>query len=186
MVKLVAAAMVVVLLWAQGGLAQEAPDQTDGAALAEAMARNPDRFEAAMLDLVAGFGGPEGLTREGIGEHVALERAGARASAMRRMLAIDLDGDGAVVRVEMQIAQRAASAASRGRMERQFAATDADGDGIVSAAEIIAEGKAAALRALGSEEEALLLSVLTLDADGDGALTAKELRAAMVRLADAT
>jgi Ca2+-binding EF-hand superfamily protein len=181
MVKLVAAVAVLVMLWAQGALAQavETP-------LQRAMQANPDRFEAAMLDLVAGFGGPSGLTRDGIAEHVALERASARAAAMRRLLAMDLDADGTVTRDELQDAQRAASATSRGRMERQFAAADAEGDGRVTAAEIAADGKAAAMRALGEDEEALLMSVLTLDADGDGALRTDELSAAMTRVDDAT
>jgi hypothetical protein len=51
-----------------------------------------------MLDLVAGFGGPDGLTREGIAEHVALERAAGRATAMRRLMAMDLNADGDVQR----------------------------------------------------------------------------------------
>jgi Ca2+-binding EF-hand superfamily protein len=179
MVRLVAAVAVLVLLWVEGARAQgvETPLET-------AIGRNPDRFEATMLDIVAGFGGPEGLTRDGIEEHVALERAAARASAMRRLMAMDLNADGDVAREELFAAQRAASAGSRGRMERQFAAADGDGDGRVSAAEIAADGKAEAMRALGEEEEALLLSILTLDADGDGALTAGELRAAVERLSD--
>jgi Ca2+-binding EF-hand superfamily protein len=181
MVRLMAAVAVLVLLWVEGARAQavETPLET-------AMQRNPDRFEATMLDLVAGFGGPEGLTRDGIKEHIALERASARASAMRRLMAMDLNADGDVEREEMFVAQRAASAGSRGRMERQFAAADADGDGRVTAAEIALDGKAEAMRALGEEEEALLLSILALDADGDGALSAGELRAAVARLADRT
>jgi EF hand len=71
-------------------------------------------------------------------------------------------------------------------MKRQFAAADADTDGTVSAAEIAADGKTAALRALGMEEEELLLSLLTLDQDGDGALSAAELRAAIARQDDGT
>jgi hypothetical protein len=177
MVRLMAAIAVLVLLWVEGARAQgvETPLET-------AMARNPERFEATMLDLVAGFGGPGGLTRDGIAAHVALERAAARASAMRRLMAMDLNADGEVQRDETLVAQRAASAAARGRMERQFLGADADGDGTVSAAEIAAVGKAAGLRALGSEEEALLQSVLTLDGNGDGALTAGELREALDRL----
>jgi hypothetical protein len=181
MVRLVAAIAVLVMLWAQGALAQAVETPLD-----RAMQANPDRFEASMLDLVAGFGGPDGLTRKGIDEHIALERAAARATAMRRLIAMDLDGDGAVQRAELQVAQRAASAVMRGRLERQFAAADADGDNRVTAAEIAADGQAAALRALGQEEEAMLLSVLTLDTNGDGALNAEELRAAMLRPDDAT
>jgi Ca2+-binding EF-hand superfamily protein len=177
----VAAVAVLVLLWVEGARAQavETP-------LATAMQRNPDRFEATMLDLVAGFGGPQGLTRDGIAEHVALERAGARATAMRRLMAMDLNADGDVAREEMSVAQRAASAGMRGRMERQFAAADTDGDGRVTAAELALDGKAAALRALDQEEEALLYSILALDADGDGALAAGELRTAVARLGGRT
>jgi hypothetical protein len=177
MVKLVAAVAVLVLLWVEGARAQAVETPLDRAMLA-----NPDRFEAQMLDLVAGFGGPDGLTRKGIEEHIALERAAARATALRRQMAMDLNADGEVQPEELQVVQRAASAASRGRMARQFAAADTDGDGKVNAAEIAADGKAAALRALGEDEEEMLLSVLTLDADGDGALSAGELRSAMERL----
>jgi Ca2+-binding EF-hand superfamily protein len=67
-------------------------------------------------------------------------------------------------------------------MERQFAAADADADGKIMAAEIAADGAAAALGALGADEEALLMSVLTLDADGNGALSAAELRVAMAKV----
>lgn len=176
MVRLIAGVAVLVLLWVEGAMAQavETP-------LERAMQGNPDRFEAGMLDLVAGFGGPDGLTRDGIAAHVALERASARAGAMRRFLAMDLDADGVVQRKELQVVQQAASAGTRGRMERQFAAADGDGDGSVSAEEIAADGKAAGLRALGEEEEARLYAALELDANGDGALTADELRGAMAR-----
>jgi len=179
MVRLVVAVAILVMLWAQGALAQavETP-------LQRAMEGNPGRFEATMLDLVAGFGGPDGLTREGIAEHVALERAAGRATAMRRLIAIDLNADGDVQRGELQVAQRAASAGARGRMERQVAAADADGDGKITAAEIAADGAAAALGALGADEEALLMSVLTLDADGNGALSAAELRVAMAKVGE--
>jgi hypothetical protein len=179
MVRLVAAVAILVMLWAQGALAQAVDSP-----LQRAMEGNPARFETTMLDLVAGFGGPKGLTREGIEDHILLERAAARASAMRRLMAMDLNADGEVQRTELQVAQRAASAASRGRMERQFIAADADGNGTVSAVEMEADGKAAALNALGAEEEEMLLSVLSLDRDGDGVLTAGDVRAAVDRLED--
>lgn len=181
MVRLVAAVAILVMLWAQGALAQavETP-------LEKAMQGNPGRFEATMLDLVAGFGGPDGLTREGIADHIALQRASGRATAMRRLLAMDLNADGDVQPEELQVAQRAASAGSRGRMERQFAAADADSDGKVTAAEIAADGAAAALGALGADEEALLFAALSLDADRNGALSAAELRAAVAKVGDRT
>jgi hypothetical protein len=181
MVKLVAVAMLVALFLAQGVMAQEAVPK-DADPLTEAISRNPGRFEAQIVDLVAGFGGPEGLTLAGIEDHIALERAGARASAMRRFLAMDLDGDGGVTRAELVTVQRAASAATRGRMERQFLGADLDGSDTVDAAEIVADGRAAGLRALDEGEAELLRATLRLDGNGDGALTAAEVQAGVRRL----
>jgi Ca2+-binding EF-hand superfamily protein len=149
--------------------------------LEEAMERNPDRMERQALDLIAGFGGPDGLIAAGIEDHIALERAEARASALRRMLAMDLDGDGTVTRAELAVAQRAASATQRGRLERQFTTADADGDGRADPAELMADAEAAALRALDEGEADLLRSLMTLDVDGDGALTGREVATALAR-----
>lgn len=176
MVKIVAVVMMGLMFLAQNALAQEAKDPLD-----EAMAQNPARFEARMVDVVAGFGGPGGLTLAGIEDHIALERAGARASAIRRFLAMDLDADGAVAREELAVTQRAASAATRGRMERQFLAADRDGSGTVDAAEIAADGQAAGLRALDDADADLLRALMRLDADQDGAVTAAEIGAAVER-----
>lgn len=154
--------------------------------LAEAMARDPARFEAQAIDLIAGFGGPDGLRPEAIETHIALERAGARASAIRRFLAMDLDADGAVTRDELGVSQRAASAAGRGRMERQFVAADADGNSVVDTGEMAAAGAAAGLAALGEAEAGVLRAMMRLDADGDGALSVKEVSAAVARVGDAT
>lgn len=175
MVKLVAALALILTLVAHKALAQA------GDPMAEAMARNPERFAARMVDLVAGFAGPDGLTSAGIEEHVALERAGARASAIRRFLAMDLDADGTVTRAELLVVQRAASASGRGRLERSFAAADGDGDGQLVWAEVMAAGAAAAMAALDEGEAQMLRALIRLDADGSGAVTADEVRAAMAR-----
>ncbi|MFP5480099.1 MAG: hypothetical protein ACLGIE_10495 [Alphaproteobacteria bacterium] len=178
MVRFMAVLALVALFAANGAMAQQAGDP-----LAEAVERNPGRIEARLLDLVAGFGGPEGLTGQGIEEHIALERAADRASAMRRLLALDLDADGGVTREELAVAQRAASATARGRLERQFVAADGSGDGQLDAGEIAAAGRAAGLAALDEDEAALLRAALRLDGNGDGALTAEEVRAGLARLA---
>lgn len=159
--------------------------QAEEDALAKAMSRNPDRFAAQAIDLIAGFGGQDGLRAEGIETHIALERAGARASAMRRFLAMDLDADGSITRAELAVSQAAASAQGRGRMERQFVAADAGGDGTVDAAEIAASGTAAGLAALDEGEADLLRAYLQLDADGNGALTVAEISSAVARLEQA-
>lgn len=163
------------LVWPLAALAEET-------ALDRAMRKDPDRFAGRVGDLIAGFGGPDGLGPAGIEEHIALERAAARASALRRFLALDLDADGTVDRAELQVSQRAASADGRGRLERQFAAADADGNGRADAAELAEQGRIAGMRALGDEEADLLRGLMALDADGNGALTSAELARAVAGL----
>jgi Ca2+-binding EF-hand superfamily protein len=135
-----------------------------------------------VVDLIAGFGGPEGLRLDGIEEHIALERAEARAAALRRFHAMDLDFDGVVDRSELQVSQRAANAEARGRLERQFLAADADADGRADADELADQGRVAGLRALGEDEAVYLRSLMALDADGNGALTAAEVERAVAGL----
>lgn len=173
--------LAIGVVLAHGGMLPQTA-QAEEDALAKAMSRNPARFEARAIDLIAGFGGPEGLTVKGIETHISLERAGARASAMRRFLAMDLDADGSVNRTELATSQMAASAAGRGRLERQFGAADADGNGTVDPAEIAASGLAAGLSALDEGEAGLLRAMMQLDADGNGLLQATEVSAAVARL----
>jgi hypothetical protein len=175
--------LVVVMVMGLGSaaLAEEAPGPVD-----RLIGKDPDRFVGRMTDLIAGYGGPNGLTAEGIEEHIALERAGARATALRRMLAMDLDADGTLTRDELQVSQRAASAATRGRMERQFIAADADADGRIDQGEMAEAGRAAGLRALDEDEAGSLRALLTLDRDGNAALTADEVAAAAALAEDAT
>jgi hypothetical protein len=174
---------LALLGWTQAALAQGTGEASP---LADAMGTNPDRFAARVSDLIAGFGTPEGLTAAGIEDHIALERAGARATALRRLLAMDLDADGSLDRAELAVSQRAASAATRGRMERQFRTADANGDGRIDPDELAAAGEAAALRALDEDEAQMLRALLTLDRDGDAALTQDEVAAAVAILGDAT
>ena len=164
--------MAGLLAWPVMAAAEETALQT-------AMAKDPERFAGRVIDLIAGYGGAEGLTPAGIEDHIALERAGARASALRRFLALDLDFDGSVARSELQVAQRAANAEGRGRLERQFMAADTDGNGRIEAGELTEQGRIAALRALGEDEATLLRGLMALDADGDGALTGAEVEKAV-------
>lgn len=160
------------LLWPLSAAADET-------ALQKAMQKDPDRFASRVVDLIAGFGGADGLRLEGIEEHIALERAGARASALRRFQSMDLDFDGSIDRDELAISQRAANADGRGRLERQFAGADANADGRADAAELAEQGRIAAFRALGEEEAGFLRSLMSLDADGNGALTTAEVERAV-------
>jgi hypothetical protein len=170
--------MIVLALLAMVQTAMAQTVGQDGTALDKAMGRDPDRFAARVTDLIAGFGGPDGLTAAGIEDHILLERAAARATATRRMLAMDLDADGALDGAELAVSQRAASASGRGRLERQFRAADLNGDGRVSAEEVAADARAAGLRALDEEEAAMLRALLTLDRDDNAALSVDEIEAA--------
>ncbi len=182
--------ILAMLALGQTALAEE-PGLAEGTAVAEgtalekAMARDPDRFAARVTDLIAGFGGPDGLTASGIEDHIALERAGARASSLRRMLAMDLDADGGLDGAELAVTQRAVSAKARGRIERQFRAADLNGDGRVDAVEMAADARAAGLRALDEEEATLLRALLSLDRDGNSALSVPEIEAAAAPAAKA-
>ena len=167
--------VVGLVLWPLAALAEET-------ALQKAMAKDPERFANRVVDLIAGFGAAGGLRPEGIEDHIALERAGARATMLRRFLALDLDADGSVSRQELQVSQRAANAEGRGRLERQFLLADADGDGQVDAAELAEQGRIAGQRALGEAEAELLRGLMDLDADGNGALTAAEVDRAVAGL----
>lgn len=179
MVRIVATLMVLLL-----ALAEVARADDNG--LGAAMGDDPDRFAEMVTDLIAGFGVAGSLRAEGIEEHIALERAAARATALRRFLAMDLDGDGTVDRAELAVSQRAASASMRGKLERQFKAADRDGSDLIDAAELRAEGQAAALRALGEADANALRALITLDTDGDGALQIGEVRLATARTDEAT
>lgn len=173
------------LVMAAAGLLAGGSARAEEDALMEAMSRNPDRFATRAIDLIAGFGGPEGISPKEIEAHIALERAGARASALRRFLAMDLDADGEVTRDELTVSQQAASAQGRGRMERLFTQADADGNATLDAAEITAVGTAAGLQALSEAEAEMLRALMRLDADGNGLLATSEVAAAVARLDDA-
>lgn len=180
MVKVAAAVFVMLVVMLQSARA-DSPGL-----LEKALAADAARFTALAEDVIAGFGGPEGLTRSGIDDHVALDRAAARAGAMRRFLGMDLDNDGAVTRAEHAVSLRAASASARGRLERLFTATDKNADDRISAEEMRLGAAAAGLRAVTPQEEATLHALMALDGDANGALTLDELRAALVRLDPAT
>lgn len=178
MVKGVAALVLGLVLWVQAVWAQDAQAEAL-AALRDEIAQNPERIEARLSDLIAGYGTEAGLTPDGIEAFIALDRASARATALRRFIALDLDADGAVAAGEVVVAMRAASAPTRGRIQRQLAAADSDGDSRIDAGEIVAQGRAAALRALDEDEAAMLRAALALDTDGDGALSQSDLRVAL-------
>ena len=155
-------------------------------ALTTLMRDDPAWFVDVMTDVVAGYGGDDGLSADEVDEYVALERAAARASALRQFLAMDLDNDGALTRPELAISQRATSARQRGILQRRFDAADRDQDGRLSPTELRADAEAAGLRAMTEPEAAALRATLVFDADGDARLSIAEVKAALATLDDAT
>jgi hypothetical protein len=178
--------MLILLALLLLGAPARAQSVADG--LAEAVAKriqqNPERFLDRAETLILGHGEGGAIGAAEVEGFVALERAAARAGALRRLLAVDLDADGAVAAEEVALAARAAGAEGRARLLRAQAAADGDGDGTVSAGELglWAEGQARAAFSPADEGEAR--AILAFDGNADGRVTLTELRAGLAVLAD--
>jgi Ca2+-binding EF-hand superfamily protein len=133
-------------------------------------------------DVISGYGGPGGLDAEGVQGAIGLLRADARSDLMRRLWATDLDGDGAVMQGELEIAMRAMSAGQRARAIRLHELADVDGDDTVSPAEMRLAAEAAALARLGDDEAGLLRALMAFDADANGLVTRQEMRGGLAAL----
>lgn len=176
-------AVIVLLLGLVWPLMALAGPEALPEAVKKRILRAPQAYVDQMTRLVAGFGGPAGLTAEGIATHVAVERAYARADALRDLLAADLDNDGAVTRAEAERLMQVLSARGRGGFLLSFTAADGDGDGRADPAELRQMAEAAGLARLGAREAEALQAVLAFDADRDGAVSLPELRAGVAALA---
>lgn len=176
MVRLICAG----LIWMLGlglGLAQAVPE-----GVMKRMKSDPAAYLDLAADLIHGFGGAQGIDRDGIARFVALERAALRAGALRRVYVADLDFDNVVDRNEVAQVAAAASAYARGRLWRLFEAADGDADGRVDAAEIAGYGQAEALRGFNAADEAEVMSVLAFDGNADGWVDLAEVKAAVATL----
>jgi len=146
----------------------------------------PDRFLDDSAVLIHGFGSGGSIAAAGVEQAIALDRAGARASAQRRLLAADLNGDGAIAPDELSVAAGAAGATARGRMIVTHARADADSDGTVSPDELAAYAGAEALRLVSEADAAMARAVLACDQDGDARVTMAEVKRALAALDPAT
>ncbi len=160
-------------LWA-GGLSE---------AVLKQLSSDPEPFLDLAADLIHGYGGPQGIDLAGVDRFVALERAEARASALRQLAVADLDFDGAVSADEMAVLAAAASARMRGRLWAQHEAADADGDRVISVVETATWVRAEGLRRFSPADEAIARAVLTFDGNADGWVTLEEVKAAVAALA---
>lgn len=172
--------LVGIMLWLTGAAAVWAQGVPD--AVLKRLKAAPEPFLDLAADLIHGFGGAQGIDRAGIARFVALERAEARAGALRRIYLADLDFDSTVSREEIAQVAAAASAAMRGRLWKLHAAADADGDGVATAVEMAGFAKAEALRAFSVADEAEVMSVLAFDSDANGWVDLAEVKAAVAAL----
>jgi hypothetical protein len=165
--------------WAQDD-AEDAPMPAALSAVPQAVAkrlqRAPDAFVEDAASLILGYGQNGGIDRDGIAQFVAVERARARAGALRRMWEADLDADGAVTRVELGVLVAAAEARYRGRMMLTHEAADADADGTVTTVEMLAKANVMALDQFSAADEERMMGMLYLDLNADGRLTLDEVR----------
>lgn len=156
--------------------------------LTKAIKANPQRFVEDAAEVIHGFGTPgaePGVDAVGIDTAIALVRAEARAGALRKLLAADLDGDGAVTATEMAVLAAAARASDRGKLIALQAAADRNGDGTATPPELVAQAEDEARRSYPENRAALLRNLMLLDADGNGRVTLVEVQAAVDRIANA-
>jgi hypothetical protein len=181
--RMIVLALLVMLglpAWAQEEPVAEAPMPAALAGVPEALAkrlrRAPDDFVADAASLILGYGRDGGIDRAGIAQFVAVERARARAGALRRMWEADLSADGSVTRAELGVLVAAAEARYRGRMMLTHEAADADADGTVTSVEMLARANVMALDQFSAADEERVMAMLSLDLNADGSLTLDEVR----------
>lgn len=166
--------------WAQQAEVADAPMpaalQAVPEALAKRLRRAPDDFVEDAASLILGYGRDGGIDRDGIAQFVAVERARARAGALRRMWEADLDADGAVSKAEIDVLVAAAEARYRGQMLLSHEAADGDADGTVSGQEMVAKANVMALDQFSAADEERVMGMLYLDLNADGTLTLDEVR----------
>lgn len=167
--------LAVLMIWLAGPLWGQGLSE----AVLKTVKSDPAPFLELAADLIHGFGGAKGIDRAGVDRFIALERAAARAGALRRLIVADLDFDGAVTREELGVLAAAASAKARGRLWALLERADDDDDGTVSAAETLVFGRAEAMRSFDAKDEAVVRAVLTFDANADGFVTLQEVDAAV-------
>ena len=151
--------------------------------VAAKVSRDAQKYSDDLMVLIDGFGSDGAIDRLALENIVALARAEARATALRRLQVADLDGDGGIDGDEVQVTAAAASAVVRGRMLLNFGRADGNGDGLVSPDELQAYATAEALAAYSAEKALGLMAVLAFDADGDGRVTKGEVAVGVATLA---
>ncbi len=136
--------------------------------LLKQMNKAKSKFLEDAAALILGYGTVDGIGPAGIEHFIASSRAEIRARAMARLLAGDLDNDGAVSGEELASLVANASATGRGRLQLSFTLADADQAGFVTAAELRAFGQTKALDLFDEAEANDWRQFMLFDLDGNG------------------
>lgn len=143
-------------------------------AVAAQVQRDVGKYIDDLAVMIDGFGTGGAIDGTGLQNVVAMARAEARATALRRLQGADLDGDGSISGVEMRVKAQALAAAARGRLMLYFAKADRDADDAVSAAELQAYATATAQVAYSDDKAAAIYAILGFDSNHDGQVTLAE------------
>jgi Ca2+-binding EF-hand superfamily protein len=154
-------------------------------AMQDDLLQAPELFEQRYSNIVANFGGAEGIDPAGIELYIAVTRAEARAKATARFLAADLDADGSIARSEVEQLGQTLSARQRGSLRKAFGAADTDADDRLSVAELRVAAENAAQRATSAMDAAALRSLPLLDLNKDGVTSILEVRQVALAAASA-
>lgn len=173
--------MRLILLSLLAGLASPLAAEDLSEAALQRLRSDPAPFLELAASVISSQGEAGAVGLAGVDRFVAMERAMARASAMRLQMA-DGDLDGLVTRDEMMARAVALAQVQNDRLWAQFQAADGDGDGVLSAAELSAFGHAQAFGAFSEMDEALVRMVLSFDGDGDGMVSLGEVQAGVQAL----
>ncbi len=160
-------------------LALQAAGQAVPGPLTKLVQRDPLGFADDVAVIIAGFGKGDAIDRAGLRNLVAMERADARAMALRRLQGADLDGDGAISGGEMRIKAAALAAAARGRLILYFGKADLQGDDAVSADELQIYAETVARGDFSDARAAEIYAIIGFDKNADGRVTLDEVRAAI-------
>jgi Ca2+-binding EF-hand superfamily protein len=152
-------------------------------ALQKRITGDPETYLEQAAAVIMGYGREGAISAAELQNYIALERAGARASALRSLLAMDLDADGTLTEEEVAFAAAAASGRTRGRLWAMFLEADAGGDGRVTGPEMAVLAAAAGMKGFSEGKAEGVLALLAFDRNGDGRVSLAEVTAGVAGLA---
>jgi hypothetical protein len=155
-------------------------------AIVESLRERPEQGLEEISEVVLGFGRDGRIDAAGIEDMIAVRRASMRATALRRLLAADLDNDGALTRREIGAVMATLPATLRARLVMSHRQADIDKDGTVIASELRDWGEAVARKNVSETRAENWRRLMLLDIDEDGWLTIHEAAEVIARYRDGT